>query len=674
MARHLARRGNVWWARLGVPERLREALGRREFIQSCRTSDLHVAKVVAALLVAEWRRSLMRLECHSMNPNVSKLLEPAPALSSGGTVSLLEAEMFGVDRKHLLRIASQGSISLYFRVAGLEGHVVAVNDLDRDPVTGGHDIPPPKMMPQAALEAVQTGVLRVADTKTIAHAILTDTSLIVELVAFEIDGTPERWFVPNRTIMASVDALEVSSKAIELIRGHMVARIPLAERERLTAPPVVKVVGGQNLGLKADVLFSKAVETYCSDPSGLPHVLESVAEQRQRQKMMLHFAEFMGDQPIGQITSEMLRSFRDGPLRTFPAKANHLSKTLVRESMKDTIQAIKDAGVQWPTLSQSSQAERMTFLTGLFRWLSQKEWLTHDPAASLKGETGLSKAERRDASRNTRNSAHDDDEEGRQPFTTEEIRSIFARPQYQTGDGRHISKGNQTWAPFEYWLPLLGAFAGCRIGEVSQLHLNDVREVSGVWVLDINDSTKDKRVKTQDTSIRRIPLHPKLIDLGFLEYCDSLRQAGYRRVFPELTYSRGDARYAKDPIRKMSAMLASLGMPRNGEKVFHCLRHNANNALARVTMNDLPYVDDNLKKYMRYKLMGHALPEGDVNQAHYTSATIAEMRSLISGINYDLPEIVRFSIPYGLEAIKAALARKKEHRRGLEDMGPWKSA
>jgi integrase len=339
--------------------------------------------------------------------------------------------------------------------------------------------------------------------------------------------------------------------------------------------------------------------------------------------------------------------------------------------MKETIQAINDAGEERPLLSQARQAERMTYLSSLFGWLHKKEWLMHNPAASLKGESGLSKAERRNASHKTRSTSHGHDEDGRQPFTPEELVSIFAQPQYQTGDGRHITKGNQTWAPFEYWLPLLGLFAGCRIGEVSQLHLTDVREIEGVWALDINDYTKDKRVKTKETSIRRIPIHPKLINLGFLEYCDSLRRAGFQRVFPELTYSTSDARYGKEPIRKMSAMLESLGMPRNGEKVFHCLRHNANNALTRVPMSDLPYADENLRKYIRYKLMGHALPEGDVNQAHYTKTTMAEMLSLISGVDYELSEIAEFNVSAGIDAVWAALNRKKGHRRGKEDMGAF---
>ena len=205
------------------------------------------------------------------------------------------------------------------------------------------------------------------------------------------------------------------------------------------------------------------------------------------------------------------------------------------------------------------------------------------------------------------------------------------------------------------------------------MHLNDVKEVDGVWAIDINDFTPDKRVKTKETSIRRIPLHPKLVELGFLEYCDSLRAAGFKRVFPELTYSSSDARYGKEPIRKMSAMLETLGMPRNGEKVFHCLRHNANNALIRVPMSDLPYADENLRRYIRYKLMGHALPDGDVNQAHYTKTTMIEMSSLISGVNYDLPEVESFNVLFGLTAVRAALGRKKGLRRGIEDMGPFVS-
>ncbi|WP_422189969.1 DUF6538 domain-containing protein [Aquabacterium sp.] len=49
-------RGSVWWARLAVPARLRGTAGRREFVQSTRTSDKSVARVIASALLANWRR------------------------------------------------------------------------------------------------------------------------------------------------------------------------------------------------------------------------------------------------------------------------------------------------------------------------------------------------------------------------------------------------------------------------------------------------------------------------------------------------------------------------------------------------------------------------------------------------------------------------------------------
>lgn len=316
MARHLARRGGVWWARLSVPKRLRDAMGRREFIQSCRTPDLQVAKLVAAVLIAEWRRSLMRLECHTMTPNVSKLLAPAPELSIGATVTLAEAEKVGLDRAQLLRVVSGGRVPLYYRVSGVEGYVVAADDLYYDPVTGGRDIPTVKSMPHGAFESTQSAVLQLTDSASIANVILVDATPTIELVAFVVSYQPEKWFIPNATVIASVEALEVSSNAVALIRGHMVAHIPERERQQLSALPQIELASKQAQGAKADVLFSRAVEVYCSDPSGLPNVLESTAEQRQRKKSMLYFAEYMGDLPIGEITSDLLRQFRDGPLRT----------------------------------------------------------------------------------------------------------------------------------------------------------------------------------------------------------------------------------------------------------------------------------------------------------------------------------------------------------------------
>ena len=69
----LFRRGGIWWARLVVPKRLREAAGRREYVQSTKTHELAIAKLVVAVLMAGWRRQLLELQCRPMPIELLKI-------------------------------------------------------------------------------------------------------------------------------------------------------------------------------------------------------------------------------------------------------------------------------------------------------------------------------------------------------------------------------------------------------------------------------------------------------------------------------------------------------------------------------------------------------------------------------------------------------------------------
>jgi hypothetical protein len=77
----LFRRGGVWWARLVVPAQLRSAGSRRELVRSTGTSDQSVAKVLAAVLLARWRKQLLHLEQQGMQDEaLLRLIEGGPAL------------------------------------------------------------------------------------------------------------------------------------------------------------------------------------------------------------------------------------------------------------------------------------------------------------------------------------------------------------------------------------------------------------------------------------------------------------------------------------------------------------------------------------------------------------------------------------------------------------------
>lgn len=542
----LFRRGGVWWARLVVPVRLRAQAGRREFVRSTGAHDYSVGKLVGSVYLAAWRRQLHEWERGRLdNQNLLKLVEGSHALGEASHIRIGDASAaIGLERAALLRLAAAGKLELFCQLgSSARGHVVDKDLLEvNDAVLGrqsGFVVPSPAQMPSEAQEAGFPGqTLRIADCRELAQAALVDGLEVVDVLLFDVPD-PAGWcFAPATAMQVAIDDLILSTGHVELLRASLAARasperVTFARAER-TAALMTQVVrekaaaafapAGSISGKWAGKKFSEAVDGYCKSPDGLPGTLASAIDLRQRRAGLMLFAEFMGDLTLSQIDGDKLRRFRDGPLKTIPGRVNTLPKSIRRDTMTATIVALRADGRDWPLLSDEMRRERMQWLSRLFGWLRSKEYISLDPAAALRGETGLTKAERKAA----KHSEDDEDEEGRDPFTDEQLRLIFGQPHYKTGHGRDVIKPAY-WYGFEYWLPLLGLYSGLRIKEASQLHLTDVKEQGGVWCLDINERTPDKSLKNPQ-STRLIPLHPALLRLGFLRYCDRLRVEGYVRV------------------------------------------------------------------------------------------------------------------------------------------------
>ena len=89
-----------------------------------------------------------------------------------------------------------------------------------------------------------------------------------------------------------------------------------------------------------------------------------------------------------------------------------------------------------------------------------------------------------------------------------------------------------------FWLPHVGLYTGARVNEICQLNPQiDIFQDSdsGLWCLWINEKTETdarirKSVKTGDS--RKVPVHEKLIELGFLEYVKRVKLRGAKLLFP----------------------------------------------------------------------------------------------------------------------------------------------
>ncbi|TDE41234.1 DUF6538 domain-containing protein [Antarcticimicrobium sediminis] len=83
-----------------------------------------------------------------------------------------------------------------------------------------------------------------------------------------------------------------------------------------------------------------------------------------------------------------------------------------------------------------------------------------------------------------------------------------------------------------YWLPLIAAYTGARREEIAGLQPSDIREESGIPYFDIAEN-ENRGVKTL-AGERRIPIHDRLIALGFLDHVEAMQRRKAQDLFPEL--------------------------------------------------------------------------------------------------------------------------------------------
>ncbi len=593
-----------------------------------------------------------------------------------GTVLTLRdaAAHTGLSEEDLLHEVVQGVLSLLCRVPlrARHGHTMPRDALGRDFPNG---LVVPSVPPVGAVPQDMGGqVLRLlGGGADVAQAVLAERCTEVDLVVFEALSAGRVW-VPDADegVIVDVHALEVLAPEVERIRTRWASAVP---PERLVAFEFSKRLGEagatapaapqRNSGGWAGRALSEVIAAYCEAPDGLLKDLSSPKEVRQRRSTMLRFVELCGEKPIGEVSSDDLRRCRNW-LATWPAQMNNLPERLKCETIAETIAAVGAELPSWPRMSEGMVAERFAWMTRLFGWLAQRGYLALNPAANLKGEGTLTKTERVERGRRA---ALDDEEDKRRPFSADELGQVFGQPQFRTGHGRHVT-GNQQCQPYEFWAPLLALLHGLRLSEAVQLWLEDIRDIDGVIVLDVNDASADKSVKN-NASRRLVPVHSLALDAGLLGYRDALRNAGFKRLFPELRWHGRDERYRKEPSRKFSKLLARLGHERDGTLTFHCLRHSANDAAARVPAAALRDMDEGLRVAVRYRLLGHAMPDSDVNARHYLKVRVPELHILVQALQFDgLPDIARFDPVWGLEAVRRALARKDPPYRNVEDCGP----
>lgn len=287
----------------------------------------------------------------------------------------------------------------------------------------------------------------------------------------------------------------------------------------------------------------------------------------------LAFIDLVGDIPVNEIVNDDLLDFRD-EVAKLPASMSRANRQL---PFTQQLASIAEASGDRATIGPATIKKKVGGVQALLSFGFGEKWIKANVGRDVP-IIGYSKT-----------SAIP-----RQPFEDEELTRLFSSDLFHKPESWNWKR--RTTDCTAYWLFLLAGTTGARIEEVGQALLSDVRAAGEIVYIDINDYVEEpdaddheasedasKSVKTAK-SRRIIPVHRKVLDLGFVAYCDALRVAGQRRLFPDLLPNKFGKR-TQNASRRVNTLIDNL-VARDARYVFHSLRHGFRDLAAEADIQE----------------------------------------------------------------------------------------
>lgn len=344
----------------------------------------------------------------------------------------------------------------------------------------------------------------------------------------------------------TVNGLEDSKDFLRVLEAVMEKR-PAAP-VTANAPVTPQVIAALPEEVDAAPRLADEIQTHIGDLERRKLNPDTITESKHSLRI---FLALTGDIPVREIKASHVRAFLDA-VRWWPERAT-VRPQYRGMSVLEIIEAGKRERVPVSPHTYNKHQSRLgVFLNGLVN----QDLLNKNPLRAIKPEIDTST----------------DLDTGR-AFTPEELSAMFEPARFQA------------WAtsPHRWWGPMIGLYTGARVSEVAQLYIDDVREVDGVWGLFFWKNARGQKIKNR-ASIRFVPLAKPLLDAGFLEFVEDMRQTGHPRLFPHLpagTKKDGTPNgkgYGRQLSRQFGAYVKTIGVEKGTG--FHSFRHTMSTVLA----------------------------------------------------------------------------------------------
>ena len=635
------RSSGIYVVRIAVPARYRLYTGQREIHASTETNDIRKARAIAAVLLAVWQRCLGEYQ----KLDREKLVSSAPALAGEGMISL--AEFCGLTSASLQQVAQRlldTNIPLFWLADGHPAYYVedlSLVDKD-DPEASGFII---DSAINIGIRGSLNGYIQPLVTSRILRQMIAGEPLDAE-TAFKSSEASSKaaWFVDFPGVEISPGSLMIHRVQAERLRLFWLSYSPslspaTTEKPKAISTAILSPSLPENEYVNRkyySVKMSELCEKYIRYKRG--GKFTEKAENRVREGFSL-LVEVMGDPKLVKVDRDYLREY-ESLLRSIPARRD-LPK--IRYRINDIHELMVKARENGdPLMSDNTVRKYMRVIFEAFRWADGEGIFIKSPANQFFAPVENEKM----------------DQDFKADFTDEDLHAIFNRPWFKRGTVDRNSGGRfHHYRAFHYWLPLIGFFTGARINELCQLYLDDIKQdAAGFYFFEISNERVDQSLKTIN-SRRKIPLHPTLIKLGLIRYCEALKKAGHARLFPELPYHsvKGYGDKASDWFNR-SLLKVQLGFEKGSKKSFHSFRHTFSTRLKQAGIDS----------ETRAQFVGHIRGSGETENRYSKDHPPAALYTVLESVTLGLPEVAPFVCEDGVVAVADALRIKQSNKKRIE--------
>jgi integrase len=291
------------------------------------------------------------------------------------------------------------------------------------------------------------------------------------------------------------DIMKTEEKWYQRDYSGMPTTLP-APLERPQAPQLAPEA--PRLSPKAQTTLTEALERWATPSSVVGSRARADRTIIEARYAVRRFTETHGDLEVPQITRRMAREFRDLLCRIPKGLPKHLSDLPIRELVELDLSDYENrhAGTINKTLN---------LLKAIVNFVKSEGDFDDNADSTNPFDIQI---------------ILDDFVDNKyEPFSAKDLNKLFSSPIFSDGLRPKQGRGETS-----KWLPLFALLHGARRGEILQLTVANIRKGDQAEFHEVSITTEgDKTVKTL-SSLRTIPLHPKMVELGFLEHLERRRK------------------------------------------------------------------------------------------------------------------------------------------------------